>query len=124
MDRTLLSCLCALALLFALANANCNNDNDLGVFAKDNTTFMDTMRGCALKSLGNADKTASCLQKATGVSADCATCFGATCTCTRDHCLTKCTFSPTGKACSECVVKHCQPDLVKCAGVPADQLPQ
>ncbi|KAF4691949.1 hypothetical protein FOZ60_014436 [Perkinsus olseni] len=60
----------------------------------------------------------------TSTTATTTTCFGQSVQCGRDKCMFKCLAGPTTSKCLDCIAKtECDPDLYKCAGYPASQMP-
>ncbi|KAF4710017.1 hypothetical protein FOZ62_030562 [Perkinsus olseni] len=51
-------------------------------------------------------------------------CFGQSVQCGRDKCMFKCLSGPTTSKCLNCIAKtECDPDLYKCTGYPAAEMP-
>lgn len=110
----------------------CSNAADMAVFTKFNTTspngswtvFHDDLLNCSEQCIGAGDCAATCLEKATGLSAGCGTCFSADVTCTGTNCMSQCMLDPNSADCLNCNQLNCTPKLAVCAGVPEDVLPK
>merc|ERR1719428_271235 len=70
-----------------IAAGACTNSADQQVWtSKGEANFDKDMSQCGHSSLGNQDKATECMKSAEGYSQDCATCFGATISCTAKQC--------------------------------------
>ena len=88
--------------------------DDLDRLTKGN--FANSMKVCGKKCWGTSACVSDCMTKSVGISKACAACFGAEAQCTRDHCMSKCAFSPDGAACKQCAISNCQAQETKCSG--------
>ncbi len=93
----------------------CTNAADKTIL--DSGKVQDATTNCAMQSMGDATKAAACVQKATGLSDGCSTCFAGILSCTFKNCLTNCMGGQT-PACSQCMAdKGCNATFTDCAGV-------
>jgi hypothetical protein len=100
----------------------CNDAQDLGAFKSHWGTFQNSVDQCATGCLGGADCSASCIQKAIGLTQPCATCFGQGVACVATNCYWKC-LAPNSPGCASCSVQYCEGPLLSCAGVPKSDIP-
>ena len=77
---------------------------------------------CGKSALGAKEKTAECMVKATGISWDCADCYGEQTACGALHCPLVCAFGADDK-CTACVCKNCRAAFLKCNKLPCTLLP-
>jgi hypothetical protein len=93
----------------------CTNQADLTIVCDDQ--FDLTVRDCASNAKGDGKETSQCLQQDTGVSDDCADCYGLTTECTVEHCVdAECATAPFGDACTACRVEFCVEAFDECRG--------
>ncbi len=61
---------------------------------------------------------APCLETSTGLTGDCAMCYGAAVQCSFESCLSECSLDPTGAACQACVAEAgCDAAFETCSGI-------
>jgi len=96
------------------ATGACNDNTDLSIFQKDSTTFHQIVKGCAESCWGRGTCTANCLTKQTGLTDECALCWGNDTSCTAKNCFTSC-MNPDSQNCIDCSKKYCLPTLLECA---------
>ena len=66
----------------------------------------------------------TCVVDRTSLSNDCATCYVAIVTCSREHCLAPCLADPDSKACFDCqVTNNCRSAFDDCSGLPPVEMP-
>lgn len=99
------------------ASGACTNAADQAILAKPDID--KTIESCALKSFGNAEGAKKCIVTDTGMSANCAGCFGTMLACTFSKCIGSCMGGNTPE-CKKCNDKECIPAFEKCAGVSQD----
>ena len=93
----------------------CTNMDDLDIVCA--LAFGDAVAVCATANLGEPESTAACLVEDTGVSADCASCYGAVSGCIAANCLgSGCATEPNGDACLACRAEFCDDDFNSCTG--------
>ena len=110
------------ANLFAATTAGACTSADISLLVK--ADFAGDMKACGKKCWGGSSCVSKCMSDKEGISAACANCFGAEAQCTRDHCMTKCSFSPDSDACKQCAIKNCQSAETTCSGyVPTTDIP-
>lgn len=86
--------------------------------------FAGDMKTCGKKCWGGSSCVSKCMSDKEKISLACANCFGAEAQCTRDHCMTSCSFSPDSSACKQCAIKNCQNAETTCSGfVPTVEIP-
>jgi len=100
----------------------CTNPDDLAVVC--DLGFLDEVETCARDAVGVGDPdaiadpgaTAPCLVENTGVSADCASCYGAAVVCIFENCVYACA-EPNSQACDDCQAEYgCDTLLADCTG--------
>ena len=99
----------------ALGEAACDNKEDI-LLLEEQTDLIDTMKTCALNCLGEEACATDCVVKETGISAECAGCFGSNIACTMKNCALHC-LDATSPKCLECQETNCNNDFKECAGV-------
>ncbi len=92
----------------------CLNDADQAVL--DGIDAEMVANGCAVQNVGNVDGAVECIVQETGLSMDCAACFGLTIGCVFEMCLPAC-FDPASDACIECRTTNCDPPFLACSGL-------
>ena len=105
-----------------VASGACTNASDLASLAAADA--LATMSNCGLTNLGNLPAVATCFADETGVSEECAGCFGDGFGCIVENCLTACGPPPIGggpesDACAECRATFCNASFEECSGIPA-----
>lgn len=111
------------SLLFAVAedSSSCTADDISKLKSHD---FAGDMKTCGKKCWGASSCVSKCMIGKESISSACAKCFGAEAQCTRDHCMSKCSFSPDSDSCKQCAVQNCQSAETTCSGfVPTAQMP-
>jgi len=71
---------------------------------------------CAMQNVGNVEGAVACIEEQTGLSGDCASCFGLTIACVFAECLPQC-FDPTSTECLECRAAECDAAFSACSGL-------
>ncbi|KAF4655120.1 hypothetical protein FOZ61_007758 [Perkinsus olseni] len=105
-----------------MAEGNCTAA-DHNLWTNYGQAYGNYIAFCGKQSFGDADATTKCLEKS-GLTSTCSACFGQSVQCGRDKCMFKCLVGPTTSKCLDCIAKtECDPDLYKCAGYPASQMP-
>lgn len=93
----------------------CTNEADLAIVCPE--AFQDNVRTCATAAAGQPGPTAACLVEDTGVSADCASCYGDTSGCILANCLgSGCATDANGEDCLACRAEFCDDALNSCTG--------
>jgi hypothetical protein len=93
----------------------CTNQADLGILCS--AEFPDAAQACGTDNLGaGAEVIGACIAEDTGLSDECAVCFGETTQCTIDSCLADCAPDPLGDPCTACRAENCDPTFDVCAG--------
>jgi hypothetical protein len=79
-------------------------------------SFANAPRDCGIMCFTSADPNCArdCMQK-TGLSRDCAVCWGDTVNCGAKNCLAQC-LDPTNPECRPCSAKFCDPAFHACSG--------
>ena len=86
--------------------------------------FTQQINICAIRSLGASTSTAECIRKATGITRECAQCFGDATQCGRDHCMSHCLADTASVACIKCTVGNgCADMLDECTGFSGPPVP-
>jgi hypothetical protein len=107
---------------FATKDA-CINDQDAAII-NDKEKATAAFKDCAAKCLSKSsidtcvDK---CLVNELGISATCASCFGAEAKCTLSKCLLPC-VDPSSAKCEKCSLDKCGPALQSCTGIPINSV--
>jgi len=97
------------------ATGACDNAADTAIICE--STFPADVTACGTEFFGEGSEAISvCVAENTGVSGECATCFGDTTECTIDNCLTDCAVDQTSQACTDCREENCGPAFNACAG--------
>jgi hypothetical protein len=93
----------------------CTNASDLAVTQA--AGFSDALPPCAVSCLGSTDSscTAQCLVTKTGLSQECAACWGDNINCGIQHCAAECIDSASA-ACKDCDAMNCAPAFHACSG--------
>jgi hypothetical protein len=106
---------CADGECVALPTDACTNAEDLAVVC--DLGFADEVETCARDGIGDPGATAPCLVENTGVSADCASCYGALVNCIFENCVHVCGPEPNSQACDDCQAEYgCDTLLADCTG--------
>ena len=88
-----------------------------------NPTFLDQQAKCGRDNLGNAGRTAACMEKTTGISKYCGECYGDLTHCGATNCRAECFLGPSER-CTKCICKYCRVTFRKCTKLPCTLLPQ
>ena len=88
-----------------------------------NPTFLDQQAKCGRDNLGNAGRTAACMEKTTGISKYCGECYGDLTHCGATNCRAECFLGPSER-CTNCICKYCRVTFRKCTKLPCTLLPQ
>ncbi|KAF4666466.1 hypothetical protein FOL47_004067, partial [Perkinsus chesapeaki] len=97
------------------------SDHDL--WASYGQAYSNFIAYCGLQSFGDAKATTTCIEQS-GLSDSCSACFGQSVQCGRDVCMMSCIAGPATDKCLNCIAKtECNPDLYKCTGYDASQMP-
>jgi hypothetical protein len=79
--------------------------------------FSDEVGTCARNASGDPAATAQCLVDDTGVSAECASCYGAVTGCILVNCIGECALNPDSQECEDCQVANgCDVLQADCTG--------
>jgi hypothetical protein len=93
----------------------CTNAEDLAVVCGPG--FVDEVETCAHDAIGDPGGIAPCLVENTGVSAYCASCYGAAIHCIFQSCLPVCAPASDSRACDDCQAEYgCDTLLANCIG--------
>lgn len=94
----------------------CTSSTDTAIVC--DAGFTAAVTACGTANIGQgADAIAACVAEDTGLSPDCASCFGETTQCTIDNCLQAgCATEPMGESCTNCRAESCDPAFNACAG--------
>ncbi|KAF4655479.1 hypothetical protein FOL47_009416 [Perkinsus chesapeaki] len=96
---------------------------DHNLWASYDQAYSNYIAYCGKQAWGSADGTTKCLEKS-GLTSSCSTCFGQSVECGRDKCMFKCLSGPATSKCLNCIAKtECNPDLYKCTGYQASDMP-
>jgi hypothetical protein len=107
--------MCKAGACVALPTDACTNAEDLAVVC--DLGFADEVETCARDAIGDPGATAPCLVENTGVSADCASCYGAVVMCIFDQCVHVCAPVQNSQACEGCQAEYgCDTLLTDCSG--------
>jgi hypothetical protein len=93
----------------------CTNPEDEGIITsgKEKAAMPKCAPGCIGK---DAACVADCLVKETGLSPECAACYGEWIYCTFQNCKDKCQNGPESPACFACQGQFCNDDFKNCTG--------
>ena len=100
----------------------CSSFADIKILVNDATEIIPHQTTCGHQALGNVNKFETCFEKATGLSTQCATCYGGITKCGQDKCLAECILGPSAK-CSKCVCAKCRQTFRECMQVPCTIIP-
>jgi hypothetical protein len=94
----------------------CTNEADTAIVC--DAGFTAAVTACGTSNIGGGPEAiATCVADDTGVSVECATCFGETTQCTIDNCIQSgCATDPMGEDCTACRAENCDADFAACAG--------
>eukprot|EP00475_Leptophrys_vorax_P002538 TRINITY_DN11416_c0_g2_i1.p1 TRINITY_DN11416_c0_g2~~TRINITY_DN11416_c0_g2_i1.p1 ORF type:complete len:230 (-),score=42.65 TRINITY_DN11416_c0_g2_i1:69-758(-) len=95
--------------------ASCTSDDRTKLVSR--TTTAANLKTCASSCTTSTSCMATCMEKKTGISAACGSCFSGFSTCTVAHCLLDCIGNPSGSACQACATQNCEPTLDTCTGL-------
>lgn len=102
----------------------CTNEADQSILEDASVDVQGTATDCAIGCLSSADVSAcmaQCVSDDTGLSMDCAGCFGGTVSCTMANCIGQCLPpNETSQACLDCMATNCAESFEACAGYPLD----
>ncbi len=99
----------------------CNNEDDLGKLNEADSFAIAEY--CVLDAACGLDEEclATCIVEQTGLSGECAACWGAFAACGTASCLVDCNVEdPTETSCIDCLETNCTPALESCAGITWD----
>ena len=85
------------------------------------SSFTETMRHCAVESMGAYRPTLACLANKfqSSMTRECLGCFADSIKCGATHCKTQCVSDQGSRVCLDCIEnKGCKSDLMKCTGFP------
>jgi hypothetical protein len=82
----------------------CLNEDDLLLVCDEG--WSDEVGTCARGASGDPVETAACLVEDTGVSAACASCYGASVGCILVNCIGECGVAPDSQECADCQVEN------------------
>ena len=103
------------------AGGLCINEADLAIIETEVVT--PAAQECGIGCLADADpRTCSidCIVADTGISEDCAGCYGDIVACSIEFCLAACATDPTGEECGTCQAENCVPAFETCSGIVTD----
>ena len=104
---------------FPPAEGACTNPADEAVVgAVDIQAETTTCTLGCLSAPDIAQCTADCLATATGLSGECALCYGGSAECGIANCAGECAINQSAPACVSCLQANCIPAFDQCAGVP------
>ena len=98
----------------------CTNEADMAILADEAVDVTGEAQTCGLGCLGDDDPgacSAACVAEATGISSDCAGCYGDTVLCSADNCLAECAMDPASEECGACQEEFCLPAFYACTGL-------
>ena len=109
---------------------HCSNVQDIRIYHETAESLTTIMTNCARNNFLWGEDTLRCLQKASGLSTECAKCWVGNYECNTQHCLKTCVkhrffpFLPSWRdwnsapldPCIACDEKLCGPGFVECAG--------
>ncbi|MBL8946935.1 MAG: hypothetical protein JNK45_27435 [Myxococcales bacterium] len=72
--------------------------------------------GCGTSNVGNVEGAVACVEEQSGISSDCASCFGLTIGCVFEQCLPAC-FDTASAECVDCRTTNCDPPFLACSGL-------
>ena len=100
----------------------CTNAADLAAVCDPG--FADEAETCARDAISDPGATAPCLVENTGVSSDCASCYGPAVRCIVNSCSHVCGPTPDSQECDDCLVENgCHTLLASCTGDLASACP-
>lgn len=102
----------------ALPGDLCQNSSDQAIYADPQIDVDAAVETCATScglSPDIAGCTATCVVDATGLSEDCAGCYGGVTGCTMQNCIPAC-FNAASAECISCRQEHCTPAFDHCTG--------
>lgn len=95
----------------------CDNPADQSRLAARYRTLDGTARECAFDCLTDDEGCAArCVRRETGLSVECAACFGTLVECTTANCALRCVIS-SSDMCRDCRAEYCEAAFEACAGV-------
>lgn len=97
----------------------CTNPSDQAI--RDTTDIDTETRTCTFSCLSApfvAPCISSCVSTATGLSPECATCYGESALCGIQNCAGVCAADPNSEGCLSCVAANCAPAQNACIGTP------
>ena len=100
-----------------VATGACANDADLGIL--NETDPVPIAQLCLMESdCGNDPACISrCIAEESGISGECAACYGDLAVCALRNCVADCVLDPGGPDCIPCLEEHCMLDFEACAGI-------
>jgi len=82
------------------------------------STVQSATTQCAIQNMGAEPGTTDCIASTTGLSKDCAACFGVAVKCMMEHCISACSTDPSSATCADCQKQYCNAALGTCSGIP------
>jgi len=97
----------------------CDNDADIATLEEGD--IYGTVQGCAFQCIADPEGPCArdCIVGETGLSGDCAQCFGDTVQCALSRCMNECMVDPQGQACVDCRAENCDEAFEECSGLSA-----
>ncbi len=94
----------------------CQNEADQAIISEVDVTAEAS--SCGLGCLGQGPECgANCVVEKTGLTADCAGCYGESINCAIENCVAACAADPAAEACVECREENgCTPGFYECSG--------
>jgi hypothetical protein len=92
----------------------CLGEADQAILARIDIEMI--ANGCGTSNVGDVEGAVACVEEQSGISSDCASCFGLTIGCVFDQCLPAC-FDATSVECLDCRTTNCDPPFLECSGL-------
>merc|ERR1711959_837182 len=83
----------------------------------NSVAFSCTAITCAKKNFFRLDATSTCIAGKSGITSDCANCFGQVAQCTLKNCAVQCLVDPTSATCQACGHSHRDALAKTCSGL-------
>jgi hypothetical protein len=97
---------------------SCGNAGDVTIFAKLRNTIRPSIQSSFFRCIASGEECAiNDIVKNTGLTHDCATCWGNLGECSLSNCIGPC-LDPKSKACEDCSKQKCFPACQTCTGLP------
>jgi hypothetical protein len=92
----------------------CLNEGDQAILAMIDIEMI--ANGCGTSNVGDVAGAVACVEEQSGISTDCASCFGLTIGCVFEQCLPAC-FDAASTECVDCRTTNCDPPFLACSGL-------